>query len=161
MQAAVETETGMMHTVTNSADIASMSRTADSQMLASVNRPAGIAEILDSIVYAAKSNNRLGVTIEHSELGKLNINLSLDKGNVHVNIHAADKGTKEIIENNIQYIIDSLEKEGVSIGGFSVGMKDYQGTMLQPLLNGDGTIKEFDDNVKNADISNGLVSVFA
>ncbi|UCE71927.1 MAG: flagellar hook-length control protein FliK, partial [Nitrospiraceae bacterium] len=102
-----------------------------------------------------------GVTIEHSELGKLNINLSLDKGNVHVNIHASDKVTREIIENNIQYIIDSLEKEGVSIGGFSVGTKENQEKVFQSPMSRDGRIKVFTDNVETTYNRNGLVSVFA
>jgi hypothetical protein len=160
-QSMAETDTGMMHHLSSSADIAAMSKTADSPLLASVNRPAGIAELLDSIVYAVKGNNRLGVTIEHSELGKLNINLSLDKGNVHVNIHASDKVTKEIIENNIQYIIDSLEKEGVSIGGFSVGTKEHQEKMFQSPMIRDGRIKVFTENVETTYNRNGLVSVFA
>ena len=160
-QSVAEIDTGMMHHLSSSADIAAVSKSADSPLLASVNRPAGIAELLDSIVYAVKGNNRLGVTIEHSELGKLNINLSLDKGNVHVNIHASDKVTKEIIENNIQYIIDSLEKEGVSISGFSVGTKGHQEKIFQSPMSRNGRIKVFTESVETTYNRNGLVSVFA
>ena len=160
-QSVAEIDTGMMHHLSSSADIAAVSKSADSPLLASVNRPAGIAELLDSIVYAVKGNNRLGVTIEHSELGKLNINLSLDKGNVHVNIHASDKVTKEIIENNIQYIIDSLEKEGVSISGFSVGTKGHQEKIFQSPMSRNGRIKVCTESVETTYNRNGLVSVFA
>jgi flagellar hook-length control protein FliK len=89
-------------------------------------RPAGFNEVLDNIVYIVKGNNRLGITLQHDTFGKLNINLSLDKGIVNVHINTSDKVLREFIENNIQYIVDSLEKEGISIGGFSIGLRDHK-----------------------------------
>lgn len=89
-------------------------------------RPSGFNELIDKIVYVVKGNNRLGVTVEHENLGRLNINLSMEKGMVNVHINTSDSAVKELVENNIQQIIDSLFKNGVSIGGFSIGFRNHK-----------------------------------
>lgn len=85
-------------------------------------RMAGYQEILDAIVYVVRGNRRLGVSLEHENLGRLNISLNMSRGLVHVHIHASDSVVKEYIENNLHTMVDALQKEGVSIGGFSVAL---------------------------------------
>ena len=89
-------------------------------------KPSGFAEVVNKIVYVSKGDKTLGVTVEHKDLGKLNIKLSLEKGIVNIHINTADKVAREFVESNIQQIVDSLSKNGVSVGGFSVGLKNYQ-----------------------------------
>ncbi|MDH4027490.1 MAG: flagellar hook-length control protein FliK [Nitrospirota bacterium] len=81
-------------------------------------------DVVDKIVYVAKSDNRLGVTVDHKDFGKLDISLKLEKGLVNVHIKTIDRTANELVENNIQQIIESLEKNGISVGGFSVAMKN-------------------------------------
>ena len=134
-----------------------------------VSRPAAFNEVVEKIVYVAKGDNKLGVTIEHKDLGKLNISLSLEKGMVNVHINTADKAAKEFVENNIQQIVDSLSKNGVSVGGFSVGLKNYKNSEGNADGNGKGNNsrvggrggKRYFKEANNISLNNGMVSIFA
>ncbi|GEM_PF-6547253 len=88
--------------------------------------PPAFNDAVDRIVYIARGGNRLGVTVENETVGKLNISVSLNKGMVNVHINAADNATREFVQNNIQHIVDSLAKSGVSVGGFSVGLRNHR-----------------------------------
>ncbi len=88
-------------------------------------RPSAFTELVDKIVYIAKGSNKLGVHVESETLGKLKISLSLEKGMVNVQINTPDRAVREFIENNMQQIVESLSRGGVSIGGFSVGLKNH------------------------------------
>lgn len=130
-------------------------------------RPAGFTQMLDNIVYVIKGNSKLGVNVEHDILGKLNINLNMEKGILNVHINTSEKVTREFIENNIQHIIDSLAKDGVTVGGFSVGLRNRNGHEgdegnVFKMKNGQGS-REIQGLDGNAGISSmtGLVSVFA
>ncbi len=81
-------------------------------------RPAAFQEITEKIIYVMKGSNRIGVTIESEAFGKLNMNISMNKGMLNIHINAVDSATREIVENNINNIIESLSKSGVSVGGF-------------------------------------------
>jgi flagellar hook-length control protein FliK len=105
--------------------------------------------------------------VNHEVLGKLNINLNMDKGVLNVHINAAEKVTREFIENNIQHIVDALSKEGVSVGGFSVGLRNRNGYEAQ-----EGNVFKMNDEQGSRGIQvldgkarisaiHGLVSVFA
>ncbi len=80
-------------------------------------------DLLDKIVYVVKGNSKMGVTLEHQTLGKINLNVSIEKGMVNVHVHAPDNAAKNFMENNMQYIVDALDRDGVSVGEFSVGLK--------------------------------------
>ncbi len=69
------------------------------------------------------TGNRLAVSLEPEGLGKLNINLSLDRGMVNAQIQAADPAAKNLLESNMQQIMDTLMREGLNVGGFSVSLK--------------------------------------
>ena len=130
-------------------------------------RPSGLTQMLDNIVYVIKGSSKLGVSVNHEVLGKLNINLNMDKGVLNVHINAAEKVTREFIENNIQHIVDALSKEGVSVGGFSVGLRNRNGYEGQEgnvfkMNNEQGSrgIQVLDGKARISAI-HGLVSVFA
>ncbi len=113
--------------VTGASDISQGSGKLNSVLqTGTVSRPAGL-EVVDKIVYVNKGNNKLDVTLEHKEFGKLKIEISLEKGTIHVNINTPDKVVKDFVENNLQQIIDSMEKDGLDVGGFSVALKDQKG----------------------------------
>lgn len=127
-------------------------------------RPAGFTQMLDNIVYVIKGSSKLGVNVEHDILGKLNINLNIEKGILNVHINTSEKGTREFIENNIQHIVDSLAKDGVSVGGFSVGLRNHNSHEDNVFkMNKEQGSREIQVLNEKARISsmNGLVSVFA
>jgi len=121
-------------------------------------------QVLDNIVYVIKGNNKMGVSLEHDILGKLNINLSMEKGMLNVHINASEKTAREFIENNIQYIVDSLAKDGLSVGGFSVGLKNHndheRNVFMMSNRQESGEQQVINEKAKISSI-NGLVSVFA
>jgi flagellar hook-length control protein FliK len=103
--------------------------TTDTQTFPAAMRPHGVdsPDAFDHAVSIVKDGNRIAVQLDHNGLGKLDINLSLDKGAVNAQINVADDATRKVIENNMQQIVNSLLGEGVSVGGFSVSLRQ-QGT---------------------------------
>ncbi|MBI5409063.1 MAG: flagellar hook-length control protein FliK [Nitrospirae bacterium] len=155
----------------NNTNLANHSNTASGSIkpaegLSSGNaaRPSAFTQTLDNIVYIVKSNSKLGVTLEHDSLGKLDINLSMEKGMLNVHINASERTVREFIENNIQYIVDSLSKEGVSVGGFSVALKEHNdnpGKTEKVFIVNNEQEKEVVHERPGVSSVSGLVSVFA
>ncbi len=133
-------------------------KTGDNSFSEIAAKPSGFNDLLEKVVYVAKAGNRLEVSIEHGNLGKLNIDLSVEKGALNVHINASDKAVRELIENNIQHIVDSLAKEGVSISGFSVSLKDGSDNAAAAFA-GDTYAKEI-TKIPEAHETAGLVSIF-
>ncbi len=80
-------------------------------------------EFIDNTVSIVKDGSRLAVKLEPEGLGRLDINISLDKGMVNTQIQVSDAATKTLIENNMQQLVHSLVNEGLAVGGFSVAME--------------------------------------
>jgi flagellar hook-length control protein FliK len=87
-------------------------------------RTADPVEPFDHTVSIIRDGNRLAVKLEPEGLGKLNIDLSLDRGTVHAHIQVADDAARNVIQDNMQQIVESLMKEGLSVGGFTVSLKN-------------------------------------
>jgi flagellar hook-length control protein FliK len=79
-------------------------------------------ELFDHAVSIVRDGNRLAVKLEPEGLGKLDINISLEKGMVNAQIQVSDEATRTLIENNMQQMVHALLSEGLSVGGFSVAM---------------------------------------
>jgi flagellar hook-length control protein FliK len=86
-------------------------------------RNGNAADVLDTAPSIMKDGNRLAVKFEQDGLGKLDIDLRLNKGIINAQIQVANDNTKTLIENNMQQIVDSLLKAGLSVGGFSVSLR--------------------------------------
>jgi flagellar hook-length control protein FliK len=133
----------------------------------SVTKPSDFNEVLDKIVYIVKGKNRLSVTVEHENLGKININLSLEKGMVNVQINTSDNAIREFVENNIHQIVDSLSKNDVNVGGFSVALKNHKDGEKNDNGNGNANItdnekvKEYVKGPETIRENSGLVNIFA
>jgi len=131
-------------------------------------RSSAFNDVVDKITYILKSNTKMDVKIHSESLGKLNINVSIEKGLVNVHINSADKAVREIVENNMQHIVDSLSKNGVSVGGFSVGLRNNKNNEN---MHGNGRGNYFSvDRAKEREYvstslrinhNNGLVNIFA
>lgn len=85
-------------------------------------RAADLADVTEHSVSIVRNGNRLAVQFEPAGLGKLDLDLRLDKGVVHAQIRVADEQTRSLIENNVRQITDALLKEGLNVGGFSVAL---------------------------------------
>jgi len=134
-------------------------------------RPSAFNEVVDRITYIIKSSTKMGVKVESETLGKLNINVSIEKGLVNIHINSADKAVREFVENNMQQIVDSLSKNGVSVGGFSVGLRNNNNNESDENINGNGREipfsadrakeREYMSTATSAIHNNGLVNIFA
>ncbi|MBF0592071.1 MAG: flagellar hook-length control protein FliK [Nitrospirae bacterium] len=108
-------------------------------------RPQKLLQINDTTFSVMrKSDNSIQVRVEPDGIGKLDIGLSVDKGVVSAQISATDPAGKELLEKNLHHILDALAKEGISVGGFSVSLKDRR----------DGLYKD-DSNGQNANSAEG------
>lgn len=83
---------------------------------------ADAAEMPKQSHLSGKDNNSLAVQMDHEGFGKLDIHLSLDKGAVNTQINVQDNAAKTLLENNRHQIMESLMKEGLNVGGFTVGL---------------------------------------
>jgi hypothetical protein len=137
------------------------SRSTGSIFTKNAARAAGFNEVLDRIVYVIRGNNRLGVSVEHDLLGKININLSMEKGMVHVHINATEKVTSEFIENHLHYLMDELSKEGVNVGGFSFGMADGNNEEGEDSGKEGSMGKDYETGHDGPGNRTGLISIFA
>lgn len=125
---------------------------------------ANSADLVDNAVSMTKDNNKLSVTLEPKGLGKLDINLSLDKGIVNAHINAADDKTRNLLENNMHQIMNTLTQEGLSVGGFSVSLKNQGNESHNPAAATPTEVRtavSLKENYPSGQyISNGLVSIF-
>ncbi|MCG6550862.1 MAG: flagellar hook-length control protein FliK, partial [Candidatus Magnetominusculus sp. LBB02] len=74
-----------------------------------------------------KSETSISVKLEPDGIGKLDISVNVNKGVLNANISAADATAKGIIEKNLHEIVNALAKEGLTVGGFTVSLKDRGG----------------------------------
>ena len=157
----IDSEVDNVHLINSSNITREGGKTGETIFSGSTARQAGLHELVDKIVYVVKGNSKLGVAVEHEDLGKLNINLSMEKGVVNVHIDASDKVVREYIENNIQEIIDSLSKNGVSVGGFSVALKEHSDNPEKTFAAGNGHKREISAVPASVKSHRGLVNIFA
>lgn len=129
-------------------------------------RALNAADVLDPAPSIVKDGNRLAVKFEQDGLGKLDIDLRLNKGVINAQIQVVDDSTKTLIENNMQQIVDSLLKAGLTIGGFSVSLKNggrQNGTPEEQYGYGteraSGAAEKTGNSAQRA-AANGLVSIF-
>lgn len=122
------------------------------------------ADLIDHAVSIVKDGNRLAVKLEPDGLGKLDINLSLDKGTVSAQIHVSNDVTKNLLENNKQQMMNALMGEGLSVGGFSVSL-NHKGTWDGSAEGGQGgglksTLPQQTAGDAGRADARGLVSIF-
>jgi flagellar hook-length control protein FliK len=89
------------------------------------SRPVQFGE--SAFVLTRKSETSIEVTLAPPGVGKLEIEVVLDKGIVHANITAADPAGREAIARSLPHILDALARDGMSIGGFTVSLKERKG----------------------------------
>ncbi|MEW6569719.1 MAG: flagellar hook-length control protein FliK [Nitrospirota bacterium] len=77
-----------------------------------------------TFVIKHKSDASIEVILEPEGMGKLDIELTLDRGVINAQISAAETIGKEFLEKNLPHILSALIDEGISVGNFSVFLKD-------------------------------------
>lgn len=121
----------------------------------------------DDAVLIARDGNRLAVTLEPDGFGKMNLHLTLDKGVVNAQLQVADDGLRNLLGNNIQQLLDALAREGVSVGGFSISLRnegsdgEHRASAEPGRRAGSGDGADSPAAMSSSPGAAGLVSVFA
>jgi hypothetical protein len=90
---------------------------------ASAMRAADRVDAMREAMTSQKSSDSLSVQVNHDRLGPLNIDLSMSKGMLNAQITTHDDAARTLLQNNSHRIVQSLMSEGLSVGGFSVGLR--------------------------------------
>jgi flagellar hook-length control protein FliK len=83
----------------------------------------------DTFVLPKKGDASIEVSLEPEGMGQIDIELTLDRGVINAQINTSESIGKEIIERNLYAILSSLIDEGLSIGSFSVSLRNRQGNI--------------------------------
>ncbi|UCD35439.1 MAG: flagellar hook-length control protein FliK [Nitrospiraceae bacterium] len=121
----------------------------------------GIRELMDSIVYVVRGSNKLGVTVEDRNFGRVDISLSHEKGLISVHVNTSDRVLREFMENNIQSILDTLHEEGISVGEFTVALREQGKQEADMPFYGSRISAVPEERVDQEYGRTGLVNIFA
>ncbi|HEX7519747.1 MAG TPA: flagellar hook-length control protein FliK [Candidatus Deferrimicrobium sp.] len=77
-----------------------------------------------AFVITRKSDTSVEVTLAPPGVGKLEIEVVLEKGVVNARILAADSAGREAIARSLPQIVEALARDGMNVGGFTVSLKE-------------------------------------
>jgi len=77
-----------------------------------------------AFVITRKSDTSVEVTLAPPGVGKLEIEVVLEKGVVNARITAADTAGREAIARSLPQIVEALARDGMNVGGFTVSLKE-------------------------------------
>jgi flagellar hook-length control protein FliK len=92
---------------------------------------------LDTIMQNAKvtvrdsKNGSFSIRLYPESLGKVNVNLSLEQGVISGKFLVDSTDAKEALLENIQSVIDKLQENGISVGGFNVNVRDEKKSLFE------------------------------
>ncbi|HEX7524015.1 MAG TPA: flagellar hook-length control protein FliK [Candidatus Deferrimicrobium sp.] len=119
-----------------------------------------------AFVITRKSDTSVEVTLAPPGVGKLEIEVVLEKGVVNARILAADSAGREAIARSLPQIVEALARDGMNVGGFTVSLKERRDrTGGEP---GHGALRDPDSRLLSAvtqaasasAASAGLVDIF-
>ncbi len=90
--------------------------------------PADTKEIISQVIEKAKviltpDKSEMIVDLKPDSLGKISLKVVTENGMVMAKFVAESQQVKQILESNMQLLKDSLEKQGMSVQGFSVSVR--------------------------------------
>lgn len=94
----------------------------------SVRQPIKTADVVNQVMEQAKvilgqDKSEMVIQLKPDHLGKLELKVVTEQGIVAAKFIAESQQVKEIIETNMQLLKDSLQKQGISIDGVSVQVR--------------------------------------
>lgn len=119
----------------------------------------------DKLLISKADGTTLRVAIEPDGMGVLEIELTLEKGIVNAHILASESAGKNFLDNNLSNILNTLLREGLNVGKFSVSLGDRKnGTNDNNERGEQKALKELAElelnSLKNYS-KNHLISIFA
>lgn len=68
--------------------------------------------------------HRMNIQLHPAELGQISISVVLDKGQVHLQMHASEAATGQVLQSNFPELRQSLSQAGVQCGMMEMGFSD-------------------------------------
>ncbi len=128
-----------------------------------VTEPSEVIHIRENtFVITKKDSTAIEISLEPDGIGKLDIEISLDRGVINAQINASETIGKELIERNLYNILNALIKDGLNIGGFSVSLRDKRNEMKDDVRERDLRGNELTKKIQLpiAYSSKGIISIF-
>jgi flagellar hook-length control protein FliK len=93
--------------------------------------PVKTSELINQVIEKAKvvlspDKSEMVMDLKPDSLGKLSLKVVTENGIVMAKFVADSQQVREILESNMQLLKDSLEKQGMSVQGFSVSVRQDQ-----------------------------------
>ncbi len=66
----------------------------------------------------------LEVLVRVEGIGEVDVELVLDNGAIRAQVSTSDMIGKELIERNLEHLLDTLSREGLNVGGFTVSLRN-------------------------------------
>lgn len=89
-------------------------------------------ESFDKILQLVHEGNRVTFSVEPEGIGRVDISLRVEDGALHALVRVADESTRNLFGNNVHSLVDALSREGLSIAGFHVSLRNGEtGTLLE------------------------------
>ena len=132
--------------------------------LQDITLPKETLKTFENLFVTTKNNSSsINISLNTNDIGILDIELVLEKGVINGHINTTDNIGKELIERNLYRIIDSLTREGLNIGGFSVslrhkgeGFSENRGN--QEIIKRDNLIRDIDSPAYY--LKQGIINIF-
>ncbi|MDP4092147.1 MAG: flagellar hook-length control protein FliK [Bacillota bacterium] len=131
--------TAKVGTATDTTQINSLSQVQNQNQVQDVVKlvketPISKSEIVNQVIEKAKvlttgDKSEMVVDLKPDNLGKVSLKVVTERGMVMAKFVAESQQVKEVLESNMQLLKDALEKQGLSVQGFSVsvGQNSSQG----------------------------------
>jgi len=113
-------------------------------------------------VMTKKGDASLERSVETDGAGELRIELMLNRGVIHGQIHTADEMGKNLIEKNLSGLLQALLHDGIQVGNFSVFLRGKQSGMRDRSTPDESEIGRMISSQKTQGAVSGdrLVSIF-
>jgi flagellar hook-length control protein FliK len=120
---------------------------AEPAAIAQTDRPHASSETMHvaghKFIITRNDGTSIEISLQPEGLGKLDIDLVFDKGALHAQIQTSHEAARELVEQNIGEVMNALAREGITIGGFSVSLRqggdaDPRGAQSRQRRQGEG-----------------------
>ncbi len=105
---------------------------------------------------------QIEITLKPDGIGKLDIEVNIEKGLINTQINVSEIIGKELLERNLNGFLTNLIDEGLNIGSFSVLLRDKRDNMKGHLKKNNIKTMEANEKVRlsASGYSNGRINIF-
>lgn len=106
-----------------SAEMAAAQRAERPQVLTEAQRESATSQVVDRVkLMSGESKTELEMTLKPEALGKVNLKLVEERGQILARFTAESEQVKSVLESSMQLLKDALEKNGLQVAELSVSV---------------------------------------